>query len=91
MSTIDVIRAWKDEEYRNSLTPDQQAALPDNPAGMVELDDEALDFSGAKTEHMKTNGCCGGYTNEKTCFSLTCGTCYSPAYGTCGVFSIGCC
>ena len=42
MSKIDVIRAWKDEEYRATLTPEQLAALPDNPAGMVELSDADL-------------------------------------------------
>jgi mersacidin/lichenicidin family type 2 lantibiotic len=33
----DIIRAWKDEEYRNSLSEEQRAQLPENPAGMVEL------------------------------------------------------
>ena len=43
MSTIDVIRAWKDPEYRNSLSADQRALLPDHPAGLIELDDSELD------------------------------------------------
>ncbi len=34
---MDIIRAWKDEEYRLSLTEEQQALLPDNPAGLMEL------------------------------------------------------
>jgi mersacidin/lichenicidin family type 2 lantibiotic len=38
----DIIRAWKDEEYRNSLSEEQRAQLPENPAGMVELSDEAM-------------------------------------------------
>ena len=29
---IDIERAWKDEEYRKSLTPEQLAQLPPNPA-----------------------------------------------------------
>ena len=37
MSHVDVIRAWKDDEYRRSLSDAQRAALPANPAGMVEL------------------------------------------------------
>ena len=40
---VDVARAWKDEEYRNSLTPEQLAALPPNPAGEVELTDTDLE------------------------------------------------
>jgi mersacidin/lichenicidin family type 2 lantibiotic len=39
---IDIIRAWKDEEYRNSLSEEQRAQLPENPAGLVELSDEAM-------------------------------------------------
>jgi mersacidin/lichenicidin family type 2 lantibiotic len=42
MSTIDVIRAWKDEDYRNSLSPEQREQLPTNPAGLVELNDGDL-------------------------------------------------
>jgi mersacidin/lichenicidin family type 2 lantibiotic len=37
MSNVDVIRAWKDEEYRNSLSDAERAALPANPAGLIEL------------------------------------------------------
>lgn len=43
MSKIDVIRAWKDAEYRSSLTDDQRAMLPDNPAGAPGLSDLDLD------------------------------------------------
>ena len=40
---MDIIRAWKDEEYRMSLTEEQRALLPDNPAGPTELSDADLD------------------------------------------------
>ncbi len=43
MSHVDVIRAWKDEEYRRSLSAAERAALPKNPAGMIELDAADLD------------------------------------------------
>jgi mersacidin/lichenicidin family type 2 lantibiotic len=33
VSDLDVVRAWKDEGYRRSLTPEQLARLPQNPAG----------------------------------------------------------
>jgi mersacidin/lichenicidin family type 2 lantibiotic len=46
MSTLDVIRGWKDEEYRRSLSDDQRAMLPDHPAGFIELADEELDAAG---------------------------------------------
>jgi len=43
MSKLDVIRAWKDKEYRNSLSQDEQALLPENPAGRIELDSTELE------------------------------------------------
>lgn len=42
MSKFDIARAWKDEEYRNSLTEAQKAQLPQNPAGEEDLEDEDL-------------------------------------------------
>ncbi|MBW4510405.1 MAG: mersacidin/lichenicidin family type 2 lantibiotic [Scytonematopsis contorta HA4267-MV1] len=40
MSNIDIASAWKDEEYRNSLTKEQRSQLPENPAEIIELADE---------------------------------------------------
>ena len=40
MSEKDIIRAWKDEDYRNSLSESARAALPAHPAGLVEIRDE---------------------------------------------------
>jgi mersacidin/lichenicidin family type 2 lantibiotic len=39
---IDIIRAWKDEDYRNSLSEEQRSQFPENPAGMIELSDEDM-------------------------------------------------
>ena len=43
MSNIDIIRAWKDEEYRNSLSEEQRNQLPENPAGIVKLSDAEME------------------------------------------------
>ncbi|WP_220210053.1 mersacidin/lichenicidin family type 2 lantibiotic [Reticulibacter mediterranei] len=40
---IDIVRAWKDEEYRSSLSSEEQAMLPANPAGALELSDAELE------------------------------------------------
>jgi mersacidin/lichenicidin family type 2 lantibiotic len=42
MSTEDVIRAWKDKEFRNGLSEAERAALPAHPSGITELDMPAL-------------------------------------------------
>ena len=38
-----IVRAWKDVEFRNSLTEEEQAMLPSHPAGLIELSDEQFD------------------------------------------------
>lgn len=37
MSSVDILRAWKDEAYRNSLSETERANLPANPAGVTDL------------------------------------------------------
>jgi mersacidin/lichenicidin family type 2 lantibiotic len=59
ISDIDVVRAWKDEEYWNSLSEEQKAQLPENPAGLIDLTDEAL------------NGIVGGIVGPGRVPSLT--------------------
>jgi mersacidin/lichenicidin family type 2 lantibiotic len=39
MSQQDIIRAWKDRNYRESLSQEQRSLLPENPAGTIELSD----------------------------------------------------
>ena len=56
MSQVNVVRAWKDEEYRNSLSAAERAALPDNPAGVLQPTDDEL--RGAEGGGFGTfNGC----------------------------------
>jgi mersacidin/lichenicidin family type 2 lantibiotic len=43
MSNVSVIRAWKDPEYRRSLTQEQRAGLPAHPAGTIEFQDSGFD------------------------------------------------
>jgi mersacidin/lichenicidin family type 2 lantibiotic len=44
MSIKKVVRAWKDPKYRASLSPEEQAQVPDHPAGTTEaLDDAQLE------------------------------------------------
>ncbi|GHO48365.1 mersacidin/lichenicidin family type 2 lantibiotic [Ktedonospora formicarum] len=48
---IDIIRAWKDRSYRESLSAAEQALLPENPVGQFELSDEELkEVSGAQAQ-----------------------------------------
>jgi mersacidin/lichenicidin family type 2 lantibiotic len=61
---IDIERALKDEAYRNSLTDEERASLPDSPVGSPELEDAELD------------GVVGGMTGKRTTQFQT--TVYDP-------------
>ena len=43
MSIETIIRAWKDESFRNSLSDAQRKQLPANPAGLIDLSAAELD------------------------------------------------
>ncbi len=49
MSNVDIIRAWKDSEYRASLDESQREQLPENPVGMPLSDEELEQVGGAGT------------------------------------------
>jgi len=40
---LDIVRAWKDETYRQTLSQEDLGTLPANPAGEMELSDACLD------------------------------------------------
>lgn len=40
---INIARAWKDAEYRKSLSAEELALLPENPAGAVEISEDEAD------------------------------------------------
>ena len=56
-------QAWKNEDFRLSLTEGERAQLPANPAGIVELTDEALDslISGGMADQAES--CCWSSCN----------------------------
>jgi len=77
MSTSDVVRAWKDEDYRLSLSETERALLPAHPAGLVEIEDADLDSAAGGTEIPNTyqTNCtlgwrCISYSFTCKCWSL---------------------
>jgi mersacidin/lichenicidin family type 2 lantibiotic len=64
----EVVRAWTDSEYRESLSADEYARLPANPAGAVELSDEDLGLvSGADLSITGTIWLCFPFPSGDTC------------------------
>jgi mersacidin/lichenicidin family type 2 lantibiotic len=43
MSNLNIIQAWKDPDYRRSLTEAQRAQLPAHPSGAIEFQDHSLE------------------------------------------------
>jgi len=71
MNTVNIIRAWKDAEYRNSLSAAELAALPQHPAGLVELPEEEMAaVAGSKSYFTGTCGrVCQVLTPQYGCIS----------------------
>ena len=69
---IDIIRAWKDEDYRNSLTEEQRRELPENPVGEAELNEIelALAAGGRPAAWFTKAPVCGG---SGACTGWICG------------------
>jgi mersacidin/lichenicidin family type 2 lantibiotic len=52
MPNLDIIRAWKDAEFRQTLSDEQRAQLPANPAGTIEIQDpDVWDAGGVEFAH----------------------------------------
>lgn len=59
MTKKEIIRAWKDEAYRNSLSQAERAMLPENPAGIVELTGAELEAAaGGRYEDLPFTASC---------------------------------
>ena len=76
MSKIDIIRAWRDEEYRLSLSEEERAQLPESPVGVVELEDAGLGIKGgaATFNPMNCTDQCTLYTRrcDSICVVFSC-------------------
>jgi mersacidin/lichenicidin family type 2 lantibiotic len=70
MSHQDIIRAWKDEEYRLSLSDADRKLLPQHTAGPIELTELEADLAA------------GGRLPKPTQVRVTCDQCQTQRYLT---------
>jgi mersacidin/lichenicidin family type 2 lantibiotic len=81
---IDVVRAWKDEAYRQSLSEEERSRLPESPVGEIELTDADLEaVYGAQSGVVACSAVC----NSVACASVIChsGVCHVTVIArTCG-------
>lgn len=70
MSTHDIIRAWRDEDFRIGIGAEQNSRLPESPIGYIELSDEELGAAvGADSYY---------YTCPCSIYICTIAYCYTP-------------
>ena len=74
MTKLEIIRAWKDEEYLASLRESDRAFLPQDPAGLCELSDQDLRGveGGTTTTGTTTTGTMTMSTAEPRPFAMSC-------------------
>ncbi len=79
--SFDIVRAWKDDEYRGSLSDEQRRSLPLNPVGEIELTDADLELVYGGGSHKKggnSHNCnnnsdhCSGFCVSFQCNSFGC-------------------
>ncbi len=65
---IDIVRAWKDEAYRQSLSEEERRNLPENPVGEIELTDTDLEaiYGGQSTAVVGCSVAC----HSVACYSV---------------------
>jgi mersacidin/lichenicidin family type 2 lantibiotic len=88
MKQEQIIRAWKDEDYRLSLSETELSALPENPAGLIELADDRLAEANGGTWPEVLVGISIGIAS----WYASCERCHETmGGGTCGMLTAGCC
>ncbi len=93
MNIQQIVRAWRDGEYRDSLNSETLASLPDSPVGEIELNDgdlsEVIGESDTVTISVAiTVGVsavlCASYLNGGSCEVDTSGCCHKVSPGPIG-------
>ena len=81
---VDVIRAWRDEKYYRSLNAEQRQALPDHPAGLMDLSDDDIRqvFGGSGSSNTDCS---------KPLIGCSAGAACNPSYSTTACNTYACC
>jgi mersacidin/lichenicidin family type 2 lantibiotic len=67
MSKERTIRAWKDPEFRLSLSDSERATMPAHPAGLIELSDTDLDAAGGDANKTPGKFCTSPCSTSLAC------------------------
>lgn len=85
---FDIVRAWKDRQYRQSLDARHQALLPENPVGEFELSEAMMEqiHGAAQGASMVRCQFTGGYQSQCPTFGAPNGSCETSS-GNSAIFS----
>ena len=67
MTKINIIRAWKDSAYFESLTDDEKAMVPANPAGSVDTAIDAATVVGGRALSASARAAASCTAETSTC------------------------
>src|SRR5262245_61245930 len=71
MNGVDIVRAWKDEAYRTSLTDAQRSTLPESPVGLVEVNAPELEGWAGANSVLAALGSGAGTRTYRPCPTIT--------------------
>jgi mersacidin/lichenicidin family type 2 lantibiotic len=70
MSIQNIIRAWKDPDFRASLSEAERALLPANPAGTIDLTPAQMEaVGGGRMPVTDTRACCSAACTFAPCLT----------------------
>lgn len=74
----EIVRAWEDPEYRQTLTEEQRALLPANPAGEIQFTPRAgntlhfVTLANASSDNCSSSNCSSNNCSSSNCSSSNC-------------------
>jgi mersacidin/lichenicidin family type 2 lantibiotic len=72
LSAEEIVKAWQDPSFRNSLSKEQWDALPPNPAGEVRSGQFKGDLQMASGNNCSGNNCSGNNCSGNNCSGNSC-------------------
>ena len=72
LSPKELVRAWEDPEFRNSLTEAQWKQLPPNPAGKMESNGYSGNLYAQSADACSGNNCSGNNCSGNNCSGNNC-------------------
>ncbi|HEV2863657.1 MAG TPA: mersacidin/lichenicidin family type 2 lantibiotic [Pyrinomonadaceae bacterium] len=84
MTNDKIIRAWKDPNFREGLSPDELAQMPEHPAGLMALTDD--DLSSVRGGFTVSFLCAASMKFCTIVIGASLASCHRTVFGLCNLF-----